>query len=58
MKLLTLILVALLQSMPFLNQLQKRDSILIADQLEYGVTVDQASDTVLIGWPQIAQPSS
>jgi len=56
MKLLTIILVTLLQSMPFLNQLQKRDSILIADQLEYGVTVDQASDTVLVGWPQIAQP--
>ena len=56
MKLLTIILVAILQSMPFLNQLQKRDSILIADQLEYGVTVEQASDTVLVGWPQIAQP--
>ncbi|MBO4434115.1 MAG: hypothetical protein J5769_01510 [Bacteroidales bacterium] len=56
MKLLTLILVALLQGMPFLNQLQKRDSILIADQLEYGVTIDQASDTVMIGWPQIPSP--
>jgi hypothetical protein len=56
MKLLTVILAMLLQGMPFLNQLQKRDSILIADQLEYGVTVDQASDTVLVGWPQIAQP--
>ena len=56
MKLLTVILVALLQGMPFLNQLQKRDSILIADQLEYGVTIDQASDTVMIGWPQIPSP--
>lgn len=56
MKLITVILVALLQGMPFLNQLQKRDSILIADQLEYGVTVDQACDTVAIGWPQIPRP--
>ena len=45
MKLLTVILAMLLQGMPFLNQLQKRDSILIAEQLEYGVTEDQASDT-------------
>ena len=44
MKLLAIILTILLEVLPkgpaFLNQLQKRDSILVADQLEYGFKLD------------------
>jgi len=50
---LTVILAAILQAGPFLNQIQKRDSVLIADQLEYGVNIENASDTVLYLWPQL-----
>lgn len=44
MKFLTIILISLLEVIPkgpaMLNQLQKRDSILVADQVEYGFTLD------------------
>lgn len=56
MKTLTFILAVLLQTMPFLNQLQKRDSILIADQLEYGITLTGVTDTVMYGWPAPKTP--
>ena len=56
MKIAVIILSLLLQSMPFLNLIQKRDSILVGDTLEYGVTLEDASDTLLYGWPQISQP--
>jgi len=56
MKLAVIILSVLLQGMPFLNLIQKRDSILVGDTLEYGVTLEDASDTLLYAWPQVGQP--
>lgn len=48
MRLLTLILAAMLDIVPggpaYMKQLQPRDSILIADQIEYGVTLDGVKD--------------
>ena len=56
MKLVVVILSVLLQGVPFLNLIQKRDSVLIGDTLEYGVTLEDASDTLLYAWPELPQP--
>lgn len=62
MKLLTIILAALLDVVPAgdaaLVQLQKRDSILIADQLRYGVTLKDLREGDTFALPEIAQMSS
>ncbi|MBR5042310.1 MAG: hypothetical protein IKX67_03655 [Bacteroidales bacterium] len=62
MKLLTLILTALLDIIPSgdatLQQLQKRDSILIADQLRYGVVIDELNARQQIALPDFAQASN
>lgn len=41
----------------FLRQLQKRDSILIGDQLEYGFILEDMEDGTLLGFPEIASSS-
>ena len=55
MKLLTLILIALLDIYPggkaYLKQLQQRDSILIADQLEYGFELDSLKQGTALALP-------
>ncbi len=52
---LLIILGAMLDMVPggkaFLNQMQPRDSILIADQLEYGFTLDGVRDGTLLALP-------
>ena len=62
MKLLTLILAAVLDIVPagqaFLKQLQPRDSILIADQLEYGFQLDSVPDGTAVALPDFAQASN
>ncbi|MCR4860921.1 MAG: hypothetical protein K5910_09700 [Bacteroidales bacterium] len=62
MKLLTLILVALLDAVPagqaWLRQLQPRDSILIADQLEYGFQLDSVPDGTSLALPDFGQASN
>ncbi len=59
MKLLAIILAALLDVVPAgnaaLTQIQKRDSILIADQLRYGVTLEGLRDGDTFALPQIQQ---
>ena len=40
----------------FLTQLQPRDSILIADQLEYGFEMKDVPDSVVLRWPEVSQP--
>ena len=56
MRLLTFILVAMLDIVPggqaFLKQLQPRDSILIADQLEYGFQLDSLAAGTLLALPE------
>jgi len=58
MKLLTLILATLLDFVPagqaFLKQLQPRDSILIADQVEYGFQLDSLAEGTAIALPEFA----
>jgi hypothetical protein len=53
MKILCVILISFLELIPkghaFLNQLQKRDSVLIADQLEYGFELDSVKTGTEIG---------
>ena len=62
MKALTFILAALLDIVPagqaFLRQLQPRDSILIADQLEYGFQLDSLPDGTGLGLPDFSEVSS
>ena len=62
MKILTIILAALLDIVPAgdaaLEQLQKRDSILIADQLRYGFTITGAGGKTNIALPDIAAASN
>ena len=62
MKLLTLILVAMLDAVPagqaVLRQLQPRDSILIADQLEYGFQLDSLPEGTAIALPDFGQVSN
>lgn len=56
MKLLTLILATLLDFVPagqaYLKQLQPRDSILIADQVEYGFQLDSLAEGTAIALPE------
>ncbi len=40
----------------FVEQLQKRDSILIADQIVYGIRMNSVPDSTRLVYPQIAQP--
>ena len=62
MKLLILILTALLDVVPqgdaTLQQLQKRDSILIADQLRYGVTIDNVKAGQRVALPDFTPASN
>ena len=62
MKLLTLILFSLLEVIPsgeaVLRPLQKRDSILIADQLRYGVRLENLGKDEAIGLPDFSPISS
>ena len=59
MKLLTLILATLLDFVPagqaYLKQLQPRDSILIADQVEYGFQLDSLAEGTAIALPEFAE---
>lgn len=61
MRLLTLILFAALDLVPkgnaFLNNLQKRDSILIADQVEYGFELDSVAKGTVIALPDFSSIS-
>ena len=61
MKLLTLILAAVLDIVPagqaFLRQLQPRDSILIADQLEYGFQLDSVPEGTAVALPDFSPMS-
>lgn len=56
-RLVTILLVSLLEIIPsgqtFLRQLQPRDSILVADQIEYGVRIDGVAPGTVIGLPDI-----
>ena len=56
MKILSIILIALLELVPkgpaFLNQLQKRDSILVADQVEYGFVLDTVHAFTVFKMPE------
>ena len=62
MKLLILILTALLDIVPSgdatLQQLQKRDSILIADQIRYGVTIEDVKAGEKIALPDFSAASN
>lgn len=62
MKLLILILTALLDIVPSgdatLQQLQKRDSILIADQIRYGVTIEDVKAGEKIALPDFSASSN
>ncbi len=62
MKVLTLILAAMLDMVPagqaYLKQLQPRDSILIADQLEYGFQLDSLAEGTPIALPDFANASN
>ena len=62
MKLLTLILAAMLDVVPagqaYLRQLQPRDSILIADQIEYGFRLDDVPEGTALALPDFAQASN
>ncbi|MBQ2544506.1 MAG: hypothetical protein II556_06095 [Bacteroidales bacterium] len=62
MKLLILILTALLDIVPSgdatLQQLQKRDSILIADQIRYGVTIEDVKAGQKIALPDFSASSN
>ena len=62
MKVLTLILAAMLDMVPagqaYLKQLQPRDSILIADQLEYGFQLDSLAEDTPIALPDFANASN
>ena len=62
MRLLTIILAALLQTVPagqaFLRQLQPRDSVLIADQLEYGFQLDSVAEGTRIALPDFSEASN
>jgi hypothetical protein len=62
MKVLTLILAAMLDMVPagqaYLKQLQPRDSILIADQIEYGFQLDSLAEGTPIALPDFANASN
>lgn len=62
MKILCVILIALLELVPkgpaMLNQLQKRDSILVADQVEYGFALDSVQASTVFHLPDIEGASN
>lgn len=62
MKLLTLILASMMEFIPggqaYLRQLQPRDSILVADQLEYGFELDSVKTGTSIALPDFSQASN
>lgn len=62
MKILTFFLAVVLELVPagqtFLRQLQQRDSILIADQLEYGVRIDDVKEGDSIAFPDFSKASN
>lgn len=62
MKILCIILSMLLDLVPkgpaFLNQLQKRDSILVADQIEYGFTLDSVKIGTELGMADYSEVSN
>ena len=62
MKVLTLILAVMLDMVPagqaFLKQLQPRDSILIADQLEYGFQLDSLAEGTPVALPDFSGASN
>lgn len=62
MKVLTLILAVMLDMVPagqaFLKQLQPRDSILIADQIEYGFQLDSLAEGTPIALPDFSGASN
>ncbi len=62
MNVLTIILAALLQTLPagqaYLKQLQPRDSVLIADQLEYGFQLDSVAEGTRIALPDFSKASN
>ena len=62
MKILCIILSVLLDLVPkgpaFLNQLQKRDSILVADQIEYGFTLDSVKIGTELGMADYSEVSN
>ena len=62
MKVLTLILAVMLDMVPagqaFLKQLQPRDSILIADQLEYGFQLDSLAEGTPVMLPDFSGASN
>ena len=62
MKVLTLILAVVLDVVPagqaFLRQLQPRDSILIADQLEYGFRLDSLAEGTALALPDFSEVSN
>ena len=62
MKVLTLILTVMLDMVPagqaFLKQLQPRDSILIADQIEYGFQLDSLAEGTPIALPDFSGASN
>ena len=62
MNVLTIILAALLQTLPagqaYLKQLQPRDSVLIADQLEYGFQLDSVAEGTRIALPDFSRASN
>lgn len=62
MKIITFFLVAVLEVVPagqtFLRQLQQRDSILIADQLEYGIRLDDVTEEISFSLPDFSKVSN
>lgn len=40
----------------FLQQLQPRDSVLVADQLVYGFELRDVPDSIVLGYPEVPQP--
>ena len=62
MKLLCIILISLLEVFPkgpaFLNPLQKRDSVVVADQLEYGFEMKGVKAGTRFGLPDYSKTSN
>lgn len=62
MRIICIVLAVMLDIIPsgeaFLRQLQQRDSILIADQLEYGVEIAGVGRGTLLGFPDFASVSN
>ena len=62
MKLLVLILTAMLDIVPggkaYMKPLQQRDSILVADQLEYGVELEDVKPGVVLSLPDLSPASN